>query len=171
MSFEGACHSDTRNVLHKKNIWTQSDIIPMGEEKIWLALWKLKYAFQFRSRLSLTNDPSLTFLTSQHGVFQFRRQQTYCMWYCFADSPGSSVIKLWQQQQQQTKEMPWWHECAVLTKHVCLFHSSYRWDSAINESTFHLIVLHNALLGFITSCDVITKLMHFCLLFVWCADT
>lgn len=59
-----------------ENIWTWPDIIPTGEKKNRLTCWKLKHAFQFPSCLSMTNDPSFTFLSGQHRLSQFRRQQT-----------------------------------------------------------------------------------------------
>lgn len=65
-----------RNVVRRKQLnllWHY----PRGREKIWLTCWKLKYASQFPSCLSLTNDPSFTFLSSQHGLSQLRRQQIY----------------------------------------------------------------------------------------------
>lgn len=51
---------------------------PRGRQKIWLMCWKWKYASQFPSCLSLTNDPSFTFLSGQHGPVSIQETTDLC---------------------------------------------------------------------------------------------
>lgn len=51
---------------------------PRGRQKIWLMCWKWKYASQFPSCLSLTNGPSFTFLSGQHGPVSIQETTDLC---------------------------------------------------------------------------------------------
>lgn len=139
MSFEGACHSDMRNVVRRNTVELGLTLSPQGRRKYDSRVenWSVSPNFPAASAWQMT----LLSLSWVASVGRLNSEDNRFMCYCFNDSPEASVAKLRQRhskQEEQTCEPPHWLYSALVTKHVAPTLWEFIQRSCRNEDPCHI---------------------------------